>query len=277
MEIDNRNKKPTQDPEMKAVIDSNEPIVEEVKIEEDPANQDPTPVVEIPVVEEPVVEIPEVAPTPEVDPTIVPVVVEEPEVDYKEKFKASTQEALALHFKNEKLQNTIEEAQNIPEPTEEEVRAYAESKGEDYEMLSDLTKAVIKDNLHNKKKFEKIDIANQESKDIVAWVGKVDHFIDSADTVNKYPDIIDNAEDFKAFAIKPSRRGMDLDDVATSFLYGKTLEQPKKNKGSILLPTGGVAEVKPEGITDDQAKAIRVNNPKEYKRLIKAGKIKIEI
>jgi len=275
----NRNKKPTQDPEIAAIISSDEPIVEEPKIEDDPANQEPkvedvdtgepkeTPV-------EPIVEPPISEETPK-----KPVVeVKQPEIDYKEKFKESSKEALTLHFKNQKITETIDEAANLPEPTEDEVREYAKEQGEEYEDLTDLTKAIMKDTLLNKRRFEKINEANKESKDINAWVGKVDHFLETPETITKYPDLMDNAEDFRSFALKQSRRGTDLEDLATSFLYGLSQSPVKKNKGSLLMTTGGGGvEPKPAGIDEEQAKVIRVNNPKEYRRLIKQGKIKIEI
>lgn len=266
----NRDKNPTQDPDIAGIINSDEPIVEEVKIEDDPANQDPT-------------ETPPVEPTPDEPTPEAPTPTPKPEApdltDYKEKFKASSQEALALHFKNQKIQETIDEAANLPDPTEDEVREYAKQTGAEYDDLDDLTKTVLKDTLLNKRRFEKINEANKEAKNITDWVAKVDHFTSSPETIVKYPDLLDNAEDFRAFSIKQSRRGMDLDDIATAFLYGQTQTPVKHNKGSMLMPggNGAAAEPKPEGITEDQAMAIRTSNPKEYRRLVKEGKIKISI
>lgn len=266
--ITNRNRKPTQDPAIQEIVNNVDPIVEEPKIED----EEIIPEEEKPV--EPVVEAPK-TPIVEEKPVETP---KEPEIDYREKFKASSQEALALHFKNEKLVDTIDEAEAMPEPTEDEVRAYALSKGAEYDELDDLTKGVLKDTLWTNKRFNKISEANKEAKNIKDWVAKVDHFVDTPEAVNKYPELLDNAEDFRAFAIKPSRRGMDLEDLATAFLYGLAQTPVKRNKGASLNEShGGGAEPKPQGITEDQARSIRVNDPKEYRRLIKEGKIKIEI
>jgi hypothetical protein len=220
--------------------------------------------------------IPEVEETPDIEPKAP----SKDEVDrLKEKLKGSSQEALVLHFKNQKLVDTIDEAESMPEPTEDEVKDYATKTGADWDLLDDLTKVVLRDTLWNKKRFGKISEANKEAKNITDWVGKVDHFTESPEVVNKYPELLDNAEDFRAFAIKPSRRGGDLDDLATSFLYGLSQSPEKKKKGSILMAggSGAAAPVKPEGITEDQAAMIRKKDMKEYRRLIKEGKIKIQL
>ena len=86
------------------------------------------------------------------------------EVDYKDKFVESTREASALYFKNQKLNQTIEEAAQIAEPTQEELTAYAKSIGADYEDLDEFSQNMVKRTYINEKRFEKIQNVASESK-----------------------------------------------------------------------------------------------------------------
>ena len=267
----NRDKNPTLDPEIASFIASNEPIAEEINPDDViPTETNKDDAVVVPDVKEPV--------EPIVEPQKPTVEPKSDDIDYKDKFRASSQEALTLHFKNQKLQQTIEEASALPEPTEDEVRAYAKEQGEEYDDLTTLTKNILKKTLHNENKFQKISEAQQEARNIDDWVGKVEHFVDSPEVINSYPDILDNADEFKSFAMKQDRRGMNLQDLATSFLYNIGQVTAKKNKGAMLMQGGnGATEpIKPAGLTEDEAKVIRVSDPKQYRRLVKEGKIKID-
>jgi hypothetical protein len=263
--MDNRNKKE----ELQEVVEEavtepveeiipEEPVVEEVKevVKEDKE------------ILEPVEEKTEVVEEPQ------------PSPDYKEKYRQSSKESLTQYFKNEKLKETIEEADTLPEPTEEELVVFTRSTGSNYDELDDFTKAMVKKALLSDKRWEKVSSIVKESKDLDAWADKVEEFTNSVETVAKYPIIEENADDFRKFCMKAQRRGMDIEDLATSFLYGLSSTPTKKpSKGSVLLTGGstGRGEEKPAGLTDEDVKKIRLNDPKELRRLIKAGKVNIEI
>ena len=264
--MDNRNNKE----DLKEIVDEAvaEPVIEEI-IPEEPV-----------VVEEEMQEV--VKEEKEILEPIEEEVVEEPQPspDYKEKYKESSKESLTQYFKNKKLTETIDEANSIPEPTEEELVVYARERGSNYDDLDDFTKAVTKDLLMNKKKMDMIGGVVKESKDIDNWADKVTAFTDSVETVAKYPLVEENADEFRKFCMKAQRRGMDMDDLATSFLYGLSNTPAKKpSKGSVLLTGGstGRGEEKPKGLTDEDVKKIRLSDPKKLRELIKAGKINIEI
>lgn len=266
MPLDNRNKKDKLNEVIEeALQEAPEEPQEETKIEESLDEEAPEETTEE-VVEE----------IKEVEEEETP--VETPEVDYQKKYSESSKEALTQYFKNKKLTETIEEANNIPDPTEEELVAYARSTGSDYDDLDEFTKGVLKETLLNKRRFEKINDIVKESKEIDAWADKVEAYANSPETIANNPLIEENAEEFKKFCMKAQRRGMDLEDLSASFLYGLANSPvKKKKKGSMLLDGGGGIQQKPKGLTDEDAKNIRVNNPKEYRRLIKEGKIKLEI
>jgi hypothetical protein len=262
--LDNRAKKEELDKVVEEALETpvEETPVEEVKIEE------PVEEVKDETIKEPETKIEE-----------VPEETKEVEPDYKEKYKESSKESLTQYFKNKKLTETIDEANAIPEPTEAEMVSYARQHGADYEYLDEFQKALLKDSLHTQRWKEKVSGVVKESKDIDAWVDKVDSFTNSVEIIAKYPLVEENSEEFKRFCMKQQRRGMDLEDLATSFLYGLSDTPVKKpSKGSMLLPSsGGGAVAKPVGLNEEDAQKMRLSNPKEYRRLIKEGKFKIEI
>jgi len=201
------------------------------------------------------------------------------EVDYKEKFTESTREASALYFKNQKLNQTIEEASKIAEPTQEELTAYAKSIGADYDDLDEFSQNMVKRTYINEKRFEKIQNVASESKKVDEWANNVDSFIEDAVDNSKYPSLATLGADFKKFAMKESRRGVDLDDLVASFLFSAERNLKQTPRKSVLL-SGGNSQAVPQrqaGLSEQQVAMIRENDPKEYRRLIKSGQINIEI
>lgn len=250
-------------------------VIEEVK----DTPQEPEPEVEKIEVEEPTEEVPE-APveTPEV-PATPETPVKKELTDYEREYKKASQEAMTQYFKNKKIAETFEEAESIPDPTESELKTYAFSLGQDYEILDDFSKNLLKRQLVSERRFEKVSEVVRESKNIDAWAGKVDTYINAPETIAAYPSISENDEEFRKFCMRPDRRGMNLEDLTTSFLYGlSTRVVPKAPKGSVITPASGSGEPnKSKPLNDEDAFRLRNNNPKEYMRLVKAGKIKIEI
>jgi hypothetical protein len=129
-----------------------------------------------------------------------------------------------------------------------------------------------------KKDLEKIQSVTEENKKIDVWAEKVDAFIEDAVDNGKYPSLASLGKEFRRFAMKEPRRGTDLDDLVASFLYTAEKVVPR-NKRSLLLSggKGSVVTPKPAGLTEEQVARIRERDPKEYRRLIKAGKINLEL
>lgn len=204
---------------------------------------------------------------------------QEDKIDYKEKYVESTREASTLYFKNQKLNKTIEEASEIKDPTIDELKSYAKSRGADYDELDEFSQNILKDTYINNKRFEKIQSVARESRDIDNWATQVDGFIEKSIDNGNYPSLNSLGNDFKKFAMKESRRGLDLDDLVASFLFSAERNIKKPNNESILL-TGSNSTItnnKTTGLTEQQISVIRETNPKEYRRLIKSGEINLEI
>jgi len=191
----------------------------------------------------------------------------------KEKRIASSQEAQILHAKNKKINEALEKAQQVTEPTEEEMVV----EYPDWEMMSDFEKKMAKDGLISKKRFAALDEVTKDFRDSDKWQGKVEGFISDPQSLTDNPDLEGREDEFKLFATKPTRRGVDFSDLVSAFLYEADKDKPKMRKGSMFeTGTGGPAEkAKPKSgkITIEEAKVLRENDYKKYIEYLKAGKI----
>lgn len=196
-----------------------------------------------------------------------------PSPDYREKFKHSTKESQVLFAKQQKFAETVDLANQLPEPTEAELRNAFPS----WEDMTETERLLAKDNYMNKKKFDLVYQATQEGKEIEAWVEKVDSFL-TTDAVN-YSRLQGREDEFRTFALKPTRRGLDVNDLARIFLYDIE-EAPKTTKRGSLLETGtggNAAKPKKEYLNEKQAAYLRKHDHKKYQKYVKEGKIKIDL
>jgi len=196
-----------------------------------------------------------------------------PEVDYKKKFTESTRESQVLYSRNKKISEAVDQAAQMERPTKEEM----EKDFADWDVMSDTEKRLAEDNVVNSKRFQAIHKATQEGKDILAWNEKVDKYVDNPKVLQDYPEMEGKQEDFKIFASKPTRRGVDFDDLISAFLFDMSKVIKPKNKGKMFeTGSGGPNErVKPKGdkISLAEARTLMKNDYKKYKEYLVAGKI----
>jgi hypothetical protein len=198
---------------------------------------------------------------------------EEPLVDYKKKFTESSREAQVLHSRQKKLTEAVDQASQIEEPSDEEmVKDFS-----DWDVMSETEKRLAKDNVINKRRFEAIHKASQEGKDIIDWNVKVDKYVDDPKTLIDNPELEGKVDDFKIFASKPTRRGLDFADLTSAFLYDMSKSTKPKSKGRMFeTGSGGPNEkIKPKGdkISLAEARTLMKNNYKKYKEYLTSGKI----
>lgn len=192
------------------------------------------------------------------------------EPDYREKFKASTQEAQILNSKNSKFTDAVEQAAQLNEVSETDLRA----KYADWDQMSDPQKALAKDNLLAAMRFEMVHNAVLETKKGDEWATKVDDFLTDDTQIAPYPGLAGREMEFKSFAQKPSRVGVDMGVLASAFLY-ESPSPTKKHKGSLLL-NGGNSEphdTKPKKLGADEAALIRAKSPRQYMEMVRNGQI----
>ena len=197
------------------------------------------------------------------------------EPDYRKKFAESTREAQILAGKNRKLNEAIEKAGEVEPPTEEELtKEYPE-----WEDMSDFERKMATENLMNRKRFEAITEATKGFKDMDAWVEKVDKFMDDPMTLTTYPGLEGKEDLFKLFVTKPTRRGVDFEDLVSAFMYSED-SKPKRAKGKMFeVGTGGdnnKPKPKTDKITVEESINLRKTDYKKYLQYVKEGKIDLE-
>ena len=87
-------------------------------------------------------------------------------------------------------------------------------------------------------------------------------------------------EEFKTFATKPTRRGVDFEDLVASFSWDLSKKAPKQNKGKQLESgSSGVKEKqkpKSDKISLSEANKLRETNYNKWKQYVNDGKIDFE-
>lgn len=227
---------------------------------------------EEPVVDEPGEEEPEAEETPEVEEEEVDEVIEE--VDYKKKFVESSKESIVLHAKNRKTQEAIARAAELGEPTEEELmKEYS-----DWEDLSPTQQRIAKENLINSRRFNLLSEANEDYKNLDEWSKKIDEFSDDPKSLTDNPKLEGKMEEFKTFAAKPSRRGVDFSDLVSAFLYEEETHRPIKSKGKMFDDgtAGPKEQPKKDKLTIEEGAQLKKADYSKYKEMLIAGKIESE-
>lgn len=194
----------------------------------------------------------------------------------KEQLKESTRESQILHLKNKKLQEVIDKTAEIAPPTEDEMKAeYPE-----WDEMTAVEKKLATENVHNNKRFAILEEVSKENKDIEAWNKKVDEFVEDPQTLIDNPQLERKIDKFKVFAGKPSRRGLDLEDLVLAFTGELAKSKPEIKKGA-MFPRGGGADNKKENLKNGMISVadgalLMKTNYREYVRLSREGKIAVE-
>lgn len=250
-----------------------------------PADPVDPPVVTPPVVTPPVV-VPEVAPVvvpPIIDPAVVtppvvtpPVEPVVPEVDYRAKFTASSNEAQILSFKTKEIDKAFQESETLPVPGDDEVKAATPG----WDDLDDAQRNIARQLLHNQKKLTIINTAREKFSAVDKWMAEVDTFITNPETLVDHPELEGKKEEFKHFANKPERRTMAMEDIILAFVGEQSKAKPVVKKQAMFEQGSGgpAAPIKPvdNRMSLADAEILKRDNYKGYVAALKAGKIKDE-
>jgi hypothetical protein len=221
--------------------------------------------------------IPTETPEIKVEPEVPVVTPEETQEQKDQRYKAQQTEAQIQAAKNRSLISKVDEANKVSEPTIDELRAYVSQDGVNWDELTTFEQSMAKRNYIAEKRFSLINDAVQSTKKIDEWATKVDTFIDSTDGKPEYVPLSGHEADFRKFCMTESHRGVDIEILLPAFLHN--LPKVEKKRTSIF-ETGGGGERPPEpGVLDDTDTVanLRTSNPREYKRLVRSGKIKLDV
>lgn len=201
----------------------------------------------------------------------------EPSPDYKKKFSESSREAQKVVAKNRTLNAAIDEADELPEPTEDEIKA----KYPDYDLLDETMKKVARDTYLNDRRFALISKARVKARVIEKWDESVNTFVEDPRTLVTYPALEGNVDEFSAFANKEANANLPFDILVKSYLYDKKANPKPKQKGSMFPEgSGGVNEkggARTKKLSIEESEQLRKNNYDEYKRQLTAGNISTDL
>lgn len=197
--------------------------------------------------------------------------------DAKKKFSSSSREAQVLGLREKELAKAQEEADALPEPTDDEMKALYPN----WDEIDQLTKDLAKDRVLNKKKQEIIAKARGAMKDRQSWEDKVDQYVGNPQTLIDHPELEGKQDEFREFASKPTRRGLEFDDLILAFRGELASRPPSPNRGKQMFEPGGSRAPTPPAPKDDklspaEGEALRKTDYKKYVAMLKAGKIRNE-
>lgn len=190
----------------------------------------------------------------------------------KEKLSASARENQKIYAKNRKLNQAIDEANEVPEPTEDELRA----EFPEWDDIDDTQRKIAKETLISKRFRERISQAREEGKKIEKWGEDVDKFIEDPKTLIANPDLEGKQEEFKEYANRESNNSVPFNVLVPAFLFEQEKGKPPVKKGQMFEKgNGGQKDVKrTDGkISALQGRALMKTDFKKYKQLLKARKI----
>lgn len=213
------------------------------------------------------------SPTDPSDPAQTPVQDE----DYKKKFTHSAREGQILNAKVSKFTSAIDKAVNAPEPTDEEMK----SMYPNWEAMEDDMKVLAKQSVKNQRAISELAEVGKEAKDIEAWNKKVDTFIEDPTVLSAHPELEGKQEEFKLFASKPTRRGVDFEDLVAAFQWDESKKKKTVKKGGLLeVPTPGpnisTTPKEPKKLTVEEGKRLRENDYPAWVKAVRENRISKE-
>jgi hypothetical protein len=202
-------------------------------------------------------------------------VKEEPKPDLEKKLSASAKENQKIYAKNRVLNKAIVEADQMAEPTEEELMV----EFPDWDVMSDTERKLAKKSVVSDRWTNKIKEASNQVAKIEKWTESVDTFADDPQTLIDNPELEGKTDAFKEFATREANNSVPFNILIGAFLH----EQSKvvKHEGKMFEVAGGgpIDKGKPNTgkLTIEEGRKLRETNYDKWKELLIAGKIESEI
>lgn len=263
---------------------SNKPTTEELKAQEEEAiriaeeleNNPPVEEEEEPIIEEEPEEVEEVE-EEEAEPS------EEEKEALKEKLEAekkkssaSARENQKIYAKNRVINKALTDAEETPEPTEEELA----KEFTEWEYMSDIEKTLAKETVVSRNWRKVISQAKEQATKIEKWNESVDEYVEDPETLNANPELEGKTEAFKEFATRESNNNVPFNILVGAFLHERT-KGVQPNKGKMFERGSGGSNEKPQPkkdtITLEEARKLRETDYAKYKEMLTAGKIESDL
>lgn len=191
---------------------------------------------------------------------------------YKKKFSASSRENQKINAKNRVINKALIDAEEVPEPTEEElVKEYP-----DWELMSDIEKTLAKETVVTRRWREVIKQAKDQATKIEKWTDSVVEYIEDPKTLLAFPQLEGKTEDFKDYATLDENNNVPFSVLIPAFLFQESTNN-KPHKGKMFERSGGGDKTKPKlndgKISLEDARKLRETNYDLWKQKLKEGKI----
>jgi hypothetical protein len=206
--------------------------------------------------------------------TPAPVVVPEKEAPKPD----NRPEVQKLAEDNKKMYGALHEANNLPEPTDDELRAAFK----DWDSMDDTTRMLSTEALINKRFRDAVNKAAAETSKVDEWNKKVEDYAEDPATLQKIPELEGKSESFITYAQDKSRRGTAFDLLVSAFLFDESKKVKPANKGAMFEQGSGGSHEKGDNknagkLSLAESAKLRDANYQKYLELLRAGKISNEV
>ena len=194
----------------------------------------------------------------------------------KKKSAASARENQKIYAKNRVINKALTDADDIPEPTEEELT----KEYPDWDVMSDIEKTLAKETVISRSWRKVISQAKEQATKIEKWNESVETFIDDPVTLTNNPALEGKTEEFKTFATQETNNSVPFNILISAFLHEHSKEK-KTNKGRMFERGSGGPNDKPQPktgkITLEQGRVLREKNYNLWKDKLRAGLIESDL
>src|SRR3989304_7485140 len=195
---------------------------------------------------------------------------------YKKKFAESSKENQKIYAKNRVINKALADAEDVPEPTEEELQV----EFADWDVMSDTERVFAKETVISRNWRKTIAQAKEQATRIEKWNESVEDFVSDPVTLTDNPELEGKTEEFKAFATEEANNSVPFKLLVSAFLHDHTTNKPN-NKGRMFERGSGGPNDKPQpkdgSITLEEGRKLRETDYNRWKELLAAGKIKSDL
>lgn len=197
--------------------------------------------------------------------------------DEKKKSSASARENQKIYAKNRVINQALVEADDIPEPTDEELM----EEFKDWDVMSEAERTFAKEAVMSRSWRQVISKAKEQATKIENWNKSVNEYIDNPQTLLDNPDLEGKTEEFAEFATRNENNSVPLSILVNAFLYEHTTNT-KSHKGERMFENGsGGPNDKPQPktgkISMEQARRLRETNYDKWKEYNQKGLIDFDL
>lgn len=193
-----------------------------------------------------------------------------------EKLSDSAREVQKIHAKNRVMNEALVRADDLPDPTEEEL----EKEYPDWDVMSDIEKTLAKETVVSRNWRKIISEGKNQATKIEKWVESVKEFIDDPKTLTENPELEGKTEDFESFALSETNNSIPFSILVSAFLHRRS-KDVVPNKGRMFEKGSGGPNSKPKlkdgKISLEDARTLRETDYTKWKKLLQAGKIDNDI